>query len=145
MVRADFLGLEAVMLNRIELLADYSRILFTYIPDALEVGAMRLGPLGQALFQQGLGPVLEQNLFIFQLGITMLCQAFDLAQVFWMRRVRPLEHLHLAVDFGYSLVIDPARSAMIPENNGKDLLVAQRGKLAFQVGQGIKRGQLFGG
>lgn len=49
---SDILGLEAVMLNGIELLADGARMPLTYVPNTLEKCTMCLRPLCQALVQQ---------------------------------------------------------------------------------------------
>lgn len=46
MVRTQLVRLETIMLNGIELLADEAGVLFTDIPDGLEVGAVYLSSLG---------------------------------------------------------------------------------------------------
>ena len=57
LVGADLLGLEAIMLNSIELLADSARVFLAGIANPLEKGAMCLRPFGQAFVHQGFDPV----------------------------------------------------------------------------------------
>lgn len=79
MVRTEFIRLEAVMLNGIELFADNARVLFAKISNPLKVGAVYLCPLSQGLVHQRLHAVAVQSILIFDLVVAILLHAFDLA------------------------------------------------------------------
>lgn len=52
MVRTNLFGLEAVMLDSIELLAHSARVLLAHIPDALEICTVSLSPFCQAFIHE---------------------------------------------------------------------------------------------
>ena len=107
LVGADLLGLEAIMLNSIELLANSTRVFLAGIANPLEKGAMCLCPFGQAFVHQGFDPVPIQCLFIMNLGVTMSLDALKLAKELGMGRIRLGEHLQLTIELGYSFIVNP--------------------------------------
>lgn len=88
-VWAQLIGLETVMLDSIELLADGTGMTFTHVSYALEVGAVCLGSFREALIQQGLHAVAIQCVLVFDLGIPVTLHTFDLTQVLRMCGIRP--------------------------------------------------------
>lgn len=115
MVRAQLIRLETVMLDRIELLADRTRMTLTHIPNALEKGTMTLCALGQALVQQRLHAVAEQGMLVFDLGIPITLYTFNLTQVLGMCRIWPCQHFQLTVELRDAFIINSA----VDVSNGK--------------------------
>lgn len=92
MVRAQFVGLEAIMLDGIELLADRARVDFAHIPDFLEISAQGLRTFGHALGNERLRAVVVQSSFVLELGIPVMLYTLNLAQIFGMSRVWSAQH-----------------------------------------------------
>ena len=106
-MRTQFIRLESVMLDRIELFADRARVFFPRVSDALVICTVCLGSFGHALVQQGLYTVTIQSLLVLDFGIAIAFHTFDLAQIFRMCWVRPGEHLHFAIELRYPFVVNP--------------------------------------
>lgn len=90
-VGAQFVRLETIMLDGIELLANRTRVDFAHISDSLEECAESLRTLGQALVNERLYAVVVQGVFVLELGIPVMLHTFDLAQIFGMCRVWPAQ------------------------------------------------------
>lgn len=106
MVRIELLSLKAVMLNSIELLAHGARMLFTHIPNTLEICAVSLSSLCQAFIHERFKPVLEKGMLVFDFGVTVLPHTFELAEILWVSRRRTSKLLQLLVELCDSLIID---------------------------------------
>lgn len=73
------LGLEAIMLDGVELFAYGARMLLATVPGPLEIGAVVLGPFGQAFVQQGFDAVAVQGVFVVYFCLAIVFDAFELS------------------------------------------------------------------
>ena len=112
MLRAHIIRLETIMLNRVKLLANSTRVMFTNIAGPLKVRAVCLGALGLALVEQGLKAILEQSVFVFDLSVAIPFDTLKLSQKLWMCRIGTFEHIQFTVQLGYSFVINPEKTTL---------------------------------
>lgn len=71
MMSAKLFGLEAVMLDSIELFANSSRVLLSRVSDALKVRAMDLSTIGKTPTHERLHAILIQRMLIVDFLVAM--------------------------------------------------------------------------
>lgn len=77
---AHIVGLKTIVLDRVELLADSTRMFLADISDVLKICAMCLRALGLAFIQQGFEAILEQCVLVADLGVAIPFDTLKLAQ-----------------------------------------------------------------
>jgi hypothetical protein len=105
--RGGVVGLEAVVLDGVEVAADGGGVGVAHVAQPLEVRAVDLGTFGQRLVQQRLEPVLEQGVLVLDLAVAVPLEAFELAEQFGMAWDGVGELFEFVVKFGDPLVVDP--------------------------------------
>lgn len=133
-LRTELFCLESVVLNRVKLLADSTRVFLPDVPNSLEVRAMRLSSLRQTLVHESLNAVLEQGVLVFYLCITVSFDTLELTQIFRVSRVWASKHFQFSIQFGYSFVVYPKESIV---SNQKDVASLVISRLTCHVRQRI--------